>query len=97
MFTCVHYSIHKHSLCYSMNYLFFQTKLQYCCDANIVAIKCVHFEKVHVDQYQLISTANAKDINTDFYCSDSRNESNGIFVLGVFCFQTNFDFLNSHF
>ena len=43
---------------------------------------------------QLLSTANAKDINKDSYCSDFRN---GIFVLGVVFFQTNFDFLTSHF
>ena len=34
---------------------------------------------------QLLSTANAKDFNID-YCSDFRNESNGIFVLGVVFF-----------
>ena len=32
---------------------------------------------------QLLSTANAKDINTDCYCSDFHNESSGILVLGV--------------
>ena len=38
-----------------------------CCDANFVATKCVHFESVHFINNQLLSTANAKDINTD-YC-----------------------------
>ena len=33
-----------------------------------------------------------------FYCSDFRYESNGIFVIGwVFFLQTGFDFLTSHF
>ena len=27
--------------------------------------KCVHFESVHLTNNQLLSTANAKDINTD--------------------------------
>ena len=31
------------------------------------------------------------------YCSDFYNESNGILVLGVVSFQTNFDFLTSYF
>ena len=36
--------LHKHSLCYSMNFLFFPNlSRKYCCDA-IVAIKCVHFD-----------------------------------------------------
>ena len=30
---------------------------------------------------KLLSTANAKDLRS--YCSDFRNESNGIFVIGV--------------
>ena len=47
---------------------------------------------------QLLSIANAKDLNTDYYFSDFRNESNGMFVLGEgFFLQTNFDFLTSHF
>ena len=39
---------------------------------------------------QLFSTTNAKDINTDYYFSDFRNESNGIFVLGVAFFSEKF-------
>ena len=31
------------------------------------------------------------------YCSDFCNESNGILVLGVVSFQTNFDFLTTYF
>ena len=31
---------------------------------------------------QLLGTTNAKDFNTKYYCSDFRNEINGIFVLG---------------
>ena len=52
----VHLFLHKQYLCYSMNYLFFQPKVQillrrkYCCDANIVAINCVHLKKVQFDQ-----------------------------------------------
>ena len=42
----------------------------------------------------LLITANAKDTNADYYCSEFRN---GIIVLGVVFLQTNFDFLNSHF
>ena len=38
------------------------------------------------------------DLISFSFCSDFRNESNGIFVLGVgFFLQTNFDFLTSHF
>ena len=69
---------HKQSLCYSMKYLFSNLSRKYCCDANIVAIKCVPFESVDFDQllfllaigctlFQLLSTANAKDFNTDFF------------------------------
>ena len=32
---------------------------------------------------QLLSTGNAKGFNTDYYCSDFRNESYGKFVVGV--------------
>ena len=42
--------LHKQCLCYSMNYLFSNLIRKYCCDANIVAMKCVHFESVHFDQ-----------------------------------------------
>ena len=35
---------------------------------------------------KLLLTANAKDINIDYFCSDFPNESNGIFVLGVVFF-----------
>ena len=45
---------------------------------------------------QLLSTANAKDFNKDYYRSDFPNESNGIFVIGVVFSQTNFDFLTSY-
>ena len=44
---------------------------KYCCDANIIAAKCVHFESVHCDQKQLLSTANAKDFNQDYYVTNS--------------------------
>ena len=37
---------------------------------NIVGTKCVHFESVHFDN-QLLSTANAKDIKTDYYITKS--------------------------
>ena len=60
---------------------FYNLSRKYCCDANIVAMKCVHFES-HFDQYQLLSTANAKYFNIDLSCSNFRNESNGIFVRG---------------
>ena len=47
---------------------------------------------------QLLNTANAKDINTDYYCSDFHNESNGIIELVVvFFFQKKFDCLITHF
>ena len=45
---------------------------------------------------QLLSNYNAKAFNTDCCFYDFRNESSGIFVLGVFFFR-NFDFLTSHF
>ena len=67
-----------------MNYLFSNLSRKYCCDAIIVAIKCVHLEVFILINNQLLSTANAKVFNTDYYCSDFRDESNGIFVLGVF-------------
>ena len=71
-----------------MNYLFFsKLSSKYCCDANIVAMKCVHFESVILINNQLLSTANAQDFNTDYSCSDFRNEKkNGIFVLGLVFF-----------
>ena len=48
--------------------LFSNLSRQYCCDPNFVATNCVNFESVHFDQYnQLLSTANAKDIYTDYY------------------------------
>ena len=37
-------SLPKHSLCYSMNSLFFYLSRKYGCD------NCVHFESVHFDQ-----------------------------------------------
>ena len=41
--------LHKHSLCYSMNFLFLSNlSRKYCCDA-IVATKCVHFESDYFD------------------------------------------------
>ena len=45
---------------------------------------------------QLLSTANAKDSNTDYFCTDFCNEKkNGIFVLGeVFFSSDKFRFLN---
>ena len=39
---------------------------------------------------QLMCTANAKDFNTDYFCYDFRNKSNGIIVVGgnfFFCRQ----------
>ena len=51
-----------------MNFLFFfNLSCKYCCDA-IAATKCVHFESVHFDP---AITANAKDINTDYYIENS--------------------------
>ena len=46
---------------------------------------------------QLLSTANAKDINTDYYCADFRNESNRIFVLGVVFSSDKFRLFNQPF
>ena len=48
---------------------------KYCCDKNVF----------NLINKQLFSTTNDKDFNTDYYCSDFRNESNGLFVLGRFC------------
>ena len=45
-----HYRLHVITQAYSMNYLFFNLSRKYCCDANIVATKCAHFESVHFDQ-----------------------------------------------
>ena len=43
--------LHKQRLCYSMNSLFFSNlSRKFCCDANVVATKSVHFESVHFDQ-----------------------------------------------
>ena len=42
--------LHEQCLCYSMNYFFSNLSRKYCCDANIVAIKRVHFESNHFDQ-----------------------------------------------
>ena len=63
--------LHKQSLCYSMNSLFSNISRKYYCGVNIVATKCVHFEKVQFINNQLLSTANAKDINTDSYITNS--------------------------
>ena len=47
---------------------------KYCCDATISETKTAHFGSVHFDQkpamYSL-STANAKDFNTDDYIENS--------------------------
>ena len=72
--------------------LFFQPKSQILLRQNVFILKV--FIMINI---QLLSTAIAKDFNTDYYCSDFRNESNGIFVLGVFFFHANFHFLTSHF
>ena len=80
-----------------MNYLFSNLSRKFCCDA-IVRTKCVNLKVFILINNQQLSTANAKNINTDYYCSDFISESNGIFVLGVvFILQTNFDFSTSHF
>ena len=41
--------LHKQSLCHSINSLFSNPSRKYCCDANIFATKCVHFESFHFD------------------------------------------------
>ena len=65
-------SLHKQSLCYSTNSLFSNLICKFCCDANIVATKCVHFESVYFFiNKQLLSTANAKEFNTDYHITNS--------------------------
>ena len=58
--------LHKQSLCYSKSSLFSNLSLKYCCDLNIVATKVIM-----LINNQLLSTANAKDINTDYYITNS--------------------------
>ena len=41
--------LHKHSLRFSVNFLFFSYLSRKCCCDAIVATKCVHFESVHFD------------------------------------------------
>ena len=52
-------------------------------------------------EYEAVNMKNMKLLNViilkKIFCSDFRYESNGIFVQGVVFFQTNFDFLASHF
>ena len=67
-----HRIITQESLCYSMNYLFFSTK-----EANVVATQILLRQNVFILKVfilinnQLLKTANAKDINTDYYITNS--------------------------
>ena len=56
----------KQSFCYSMNSLFFQPKLQLLLRQNVFILKVSIFIN-----NQLLSTANANDINTDYYFTNS--------------------------
>ena len=57
MFPLLYY-LHKQSLCYSMNSLFFQTKSQILLRENVFILKVFILINNH-----LLSTANAKDIS----------------------------------
>ena len=61
--------LHKHSLCYSMNFLFFQPKSQFFFSIQLL-LQNVFVLKVFI-LIQLLSTANAKDINTDYFITNS--------------------------
>ena len=56
--------LHKQSLCYSMNFRFLSNlSRKYCCEKMFIL-------KVFI-LIQLLSTANAKDIKTDYYITNS--------------------------
>ena len=63
-----------------MNSLFSNLSRKYCSDANMAATKGVHLEVLILMNNQLLSTANAKDINTDYYITNSLSRYHGYVV-----------------
>ena len=62
----LHYYLHKQSLCDSMVSLFFQPKSQILLRQNVFILKLFLLIK-----NKLLSTANAKNINTDYCITNS--------------------------
>ena len=58
-----------------MNSLFFNLSRKYWYDANIVAKNVFILKVLILANNQLLSTANAKDVNTDYYITNRTSAS----------------------